>query len=162
MDLITINIDDYKPHPQNPHGHPGAQIEALGRSLDDFEQYKNIVVWNGFILAGHGVVEAARRKGIKALDAEDVSHLSGAQAKKLMAADILLPDMATIDNDLLSEVLAGFGDPLDVPGVDVDLLKEIDFGDYGQDGKGEDTPPAVDRAEELRVKWGTELGQLWG
>lgn len=161
MELKTINIDEYKPHPQNPHGHPDNQIAALGKSLDDFEQYKNVVVWRGFYLAGHGIVEAARRKGIKTLEAKDMSHLSAEQATALMAADVLLPELATIDNDLLSEVLADFGDPLEVPGVDVDLLKEIEFGDYGAPGAPADTPPMVDRAEELRVKWGVESGQLW-
>lgn len=161
MDLITINIDEYRAHPQNPHGHPDAQITALGKSIDDFDQYKNIVVWRGFILAGHGFVEAAKRKGVKTLAAQDMSHLSTEQATALMTADIILPDLATIDNDLLSEVLAGFGDPLDIPGVDVDLLKSIDFGDYGGNGKGEDTPPMVDKAEELQKKWQCERGQLW-
>ncbi len=161
MDLITINIDEYEPHPQNPHGHPENQLDALGKSLDDFEQYKNVVVWNGFYLAGHGVVEAARRKGIKTLDAQDMSHLSEEQAKALLTADILLPDLATIDNDLLSEVLAGFGDPLEIPGVDVDLLKSIDFGEYGGNGNPPEPPPMIDKAEELQEKWQCERGQLW-
>jgi len=120
-----------------------------------------VVVWRGFYLAGHGIVEAARRKGIKTLEAKDMSHLSAEQATALMAADVLLPELATIDNDLLNKVLADFGDPLDIPGVDVDLLKEIEFGDYGAPGAPADTPPMVDKAEELRVKWGTETGQLW-
>ena len=59
---------------------------------------------------------------------------------------------------------------------DADILREIsgeiDLGDWwredelaellGEDGRGDaDAEPQFDRAEELRIKWGVELGQLW-
>lgn len=136
-------------------------MTELGKSLDRFAQYKNVVVWNGFYLAGHGLVESARRKGQTTLDAEDMSYLSEDDAIALMIADNRLPQLAVMDNGALSELLEVFDDPLEIPGVDVDLLKDLNFGDYGQNGNAPETPPMVDKAEELQEKWQCERGQLW-
>ena len=56
-----------KPHPQNYNRHSEAQIKRLMESLDRFGQPKEIVIWNGLIIAGHGLVEAARRLGLPTL-----------------------------------------------------------------------------------------------
>ncbi|KKL53722.1 hypothetical protein LCGC14_0937460 [marine sediment metagenome] len=38
MNLKTVTIADLEPHPQNPNTHPVKQIDALGDSLDEFDQ----------------------------------------------------------------------------------------------------------------------------
>ena len=48
-----------KPHPRNYHTHPPGQLEHIRASLRDSGHYRNVVVSSdGYILAGHGVVEA--------------------------------------------------------------------------------------------------------
>jgi len=85
--LKRIKIADYKAHPKNPNGHPVDQLGQLGQSLKDYGQYKNVVVWQDYFLAGHGLVAAAQQRGLTELVAVDVSHLSEADALGLMAAD---------------------------------------------------------------------------
>lgn len=92
MNLKTVTIADLKPHPKNPNTHPGKQIDALGESLDEFDQVKNVVIWNGTILAGHALVTAAIKSGRLTLEAVDVSHWDEAKATAFMLADIRLPD----------------------------------------------------------------------
>lgn len=48
-------------------------------------------------------------------------------------------------------------DELEEWGFDEGLLDHLDFGDEQQDDPG----PQIDKAEELREKWGVESGQLW-
>lgn len=52
------------------------------------------------------------------------------------AVDISLPDLGELLGKAANELLAG-------------------------DNSGQDTEPEIDKAEELRVKWGVEPGQLW-
>lgn len=158
MDLITINLDDYQPHPQNPNGHPDKQLGELERSLDDFGQFKNVVIWRGYYLAGHGLVEAARRKGLTTLEAVDMSHLSEDKALALMVADNRLPELAVMDDGGLAEILKIFDEPLDIPGIDDDFLKNLGIG---YDNGKEPEAPQIDKAVELQEKWGTQLGQVW-
>jgi 23S rRNA maturation-related 3'-5' exoribonuclease YhaM len=52
----TVPIDSIKPHPRNYRGHPSTQVDAIRHSLDQFGQYRDVVVSSdGCIIAGHGV-----------------------------------------------------------------------------------------------------------
>ena len=144
MNLIEIAIDEYKPHPRNPNTHPDNQVGALESSLDDFGQYKNVVVWNGFYLAGHGLVEAAKRQGRRTLYAQDVSHLSEDKAIALMVGDNRLPELAVMDTDLLAELIGEFDDPLVIPGVDNGFLETLAVPSFQP--VGPDSQPSLDQA----------------
>lgn len=158
MQTIEIALADYKPHPQNPNTHPGPQLDALSDSLEQFEQVKNIVVWRGHFLAGHGLAAAATRRGLTTLAAVDVSEWEEARAVAFMLADNRLPDMAIMDETALIDLLASIDAPLEIPGFDEEFLKSLDFG---TDEPLKDAPPQVDRAAELAVEWGTEPWQVW-
>lgn len=159
MELITINIDDYKPYPTNPNSHPDAQLVELGRSLEEFDQVKNVVVWQGHYIAGHGLVEAARRLGMAHLAAVDVSHWDRKRAEAFMVADNRLPELAVMNFDILGDLLKSFDDPLEIPGIDADFLAGLDA--FGGKGKAKDAGPQIDKAAELQKVWGTALGQVW-
>jgi len=62
---------------------------------------------------------------------------------------------------VLADFEAGFD--FDAIGLEVgdlaELLPDVDFGQNGDGGK--DTEPQIDKAEELRQKWGVEIGQMW-
>ncbi|MFN8470404.1 MAG: ParB N-terminal domain-containing protein, partial [Caldilineaceae bacterium] len=55
-----VDLDGLMPHPQNYNRHPAEQVKRLTKSLQKFGQVRSVVVWHGMLLAGHGVVEAAR------------------------------------------------------------------------------------------------------
>src|SRR6266487_6998844 len=62
-----VPIDSLTPHTRNYRSHPDDEIAHLMESIKSNGLYRNIVVASDgtTILAGHGVVEAARRLGIQ-------------------------------------------------------------------------------------------------
>lgn len=159
MNLKTVTIADLKPHPDNPNTHPARQIDALGDSLDEFDQVKNVVIWRGMMLAGHAVREAAIKSGRLTLDAVDVSHWDEAKATAFMLADIRLPDMGFFDEAAMVEALRDVEEPLGIPGIDEEFLKGLEGWEVEK--PKEDAPPDISKADELQKVWGTELGQIW-
>ncbi|MCP4991298.1 MAG: DNA modification methylase [Colwellia sp.] len=162
MNPIKIKLSNYKKHPKNPNTHPPEQITELRESLREFDQPKNIVVWKGFYIAGHGLVEAAELEGIETLYAEDVSHWSEEKAMKFMVADNGLAAMGVMDDSLLTQLLGEFENPTEIPGVTDDLLAQLMEGIPDSDNDKEEPPePQIDKAEELAIEYGVELGQIW-
>lgn len=66
---LRIALADFQAHPRNYNEHPEAQIAELAESLKLFGQPKPVVVWKGYIVAGHGVFLAAQRLKWAELDA---------------------------------------------------------------------------------------------
>lgn len=59
-----LPIADLKPHPRNPNRHPAVNLETLRARVKRHGPYKNAVVADDLtILAGHGIIEAARLEG---------------------------------------------------------------------------------------------------
>ena len=162
----VIKLADYKPHPRNYNRHPEAQIKRIQASLRKFGQVRSVVVWRGQFLAGHGVAEAARGLGWESIRADVLpddypEHL----ALAYVAADNELARQGDPDQAQLAAILA------DSKAADAELLEAIGYSDKEFDellrsvgGGGSavaDVEPQIDRAEELRKKWGVEPGQLW-
>ena len=163
----TVPLATLQPHPRNYNRHPADQVRKLAKSLGKFGQVRSVVIWRGTILAGHGVVEAARSLKWTEIRADVLpddypEHL----ALAYVAADNELarqgdPDMAqlaaileeskTADAELLEAI--GYSDAEFAA-----LLKEVASDNNQLAG---DTEPQVDRAEELRQKWNVSTGDLW-
>jgi ParB-like chromosome segregation protein Spo0J len=102
-----VPIADLRPHPQNYRRHPADELAEIGRSIVEHGFFRNVVVArDNTILAGHGVVEAARLLG---RDVVPVLRLDVAaestQALKVLVADNELPRMAEVDDRALTEIL---------------------------------------------------------
>jgi ParB-like chromosome segregation protein Spo0J len=105
--LEMLAIAELRPHPRNYNAHPEDQIEHIVESIREHGVYRNIVVArDGTILAGHGVVEAARRAG--------KVHVPGyrldldpyePRALKVLAGDNEVAHLSAKDDRLLSEIL---------------------------------------------------------
>ncbi len=163
MNLTTAKVSALTPHPDNPNTHPAAQITALSDSLAEYTQVKNVVVWNETILAGHAIVESAKKAGLETLDVIDTAQLgwSREKATSFMLADIRLPDMGLIDEEAMVAALKGYEHPTDIPGFDEDYLESLGFE---FDGLGEPDEPAdaqIDKADELQEIWRVKLGDVW-
>lgn len=161
-----IPLADLQPHPHNYNRHPAKQIKRIATSLRKFGQVRSIVVWRNTILAGHGVVEAARSMrwneiAADVLPDEYPEHL----ALAYVAADNELGRMGDPDQAALAAIIE------QSKSIDNELLEAIGYDeselaklirDSGLDSQNtEDTEPQIDRAKELRQKWGVESGQLW-
>lgn len=65
-----VKVAGLRAHPRNYNVHPAGQVEKLAASLRKFGQVRSIVTWRSTILAGHGVVEAARLLGWQEVSAD--------------------------------------------------------------------------------------------
>lgn len=163
-----ITLADYKPHPRNYNKHPAQQVERIAGSLQMFGQVRSVVVWRDYFLAGHGVREAALALGWATLRADVLpDDYPEELALAYVAADNELsrlsdPDQAQLA-ELLSEAKAYDERLLAAIGYDdrefEQLLQQV--GGLGAGGAGGDAEPQIDKAEELRAKWGVQPGQLW-
>jgi hypothetical protein len=107
----TVALGDLRAHPANYREHPTEQREHLLASIREYGIYRNIVVArDGTILAGHGVVEAAREGGLEAvpvvrldLDADDP------RALRLLAGDNEIARLAQTDARALADLLGEIG-----------------------------------------------------
>ena len=144
MQVKTVKISELKPHPKNPRVHPDSAIEKLERSIKEFGWTNPILVSaDGYILAGHARLKAAKQAGLKEVP---VIHLplEGAKAEAYMIADNRLQDETDWDlpklKDLLQELDTGEFD-IELTGFDIgeieDLMTQfapIDLDDADNDG----------------------------
>jgi hypothetical protein len=105
--LSMVALGDLKPHPRNYRVHLDDQLAHIVESLKEYGFYRNVVVArDGTILAGHGVVEAARRMELRAipvirldLDSDDP------RALKVLTGDNEIARIADVDDRALTELL---------------------------------------------------------
>lgn len=113
MPKITISdservwISDLTPHPRNYRTHPEDQIEHLKQSIKDHGLYRNVLIANdGTILAGHGVVQAAKELGMRKVSAVRLTvGPDHPMALKVMAADNSISNLSADDDRLLTDLL---------------------------------------------------------
>jgi len=167
-------LTDYKPLTRNPNKGTQRGTGILEQSVRELGAGRSILVdKNGVILAGNHAQEAFVNAGI-----DDVIEVQ-TDGKKIVVVKRTDLDadssagkkMAIMDNRTSEQGLAW-----DAVVVE-DLLNEIkddegeldayleslakDTGAVIGDEPPEDQGAQIDKAEELRVKWGVELGQLW-
>lgn len=103
----VVNLNTLTPHPRNYRDHPRDQLEHLMASISQFGFYRNVVVSSDdVVLAGHGVVQAARELGKRKVPVVRMpfDHLDP-RALKLLAADNTLSFIAMDDDRQLTELL---------------------------------------------------------
>jgi len=157
-----VPVDALRQHPRNPRK---GDVQAIVDSIAANGFYGAVLAQKstGYILAGNHRWLAAKDAGATEvpviwLDVDD-DH-----ALRILLADNRTNDLASYDDNALAELLKeiheAHGNLLGT-GYDGDDLDQL-LADLG---KAPDPGPApeaqVDRAEELREKWATEVGQLW-
>jgi len=110
--IEQVAIADLKPHAKNYRGHPEDQLTHLQQSLKQFGFYRNVVIAkDGTILAGHGVVQAAKKNDTKTIP---VIRLDVAAddplALKVLIGDNEIEHLAEQDDRMLSELLKQIND----------------------------------------------------
>jgi hypothetical protein len=123
----VVEVSSLRPHPRNYKSHPEEQLAHIDASLREFGVYRNVVVSkDGVVLAGHGVVESAKRTGVRKIPVRRVPFDSGSpQAEKVIVLDNELGRFAETDDRLLSEILKVVrnGDPVGLLGTGYDDQK---------------------------------------
>jgi len=160
----VVPIDALKPHPRNPRE---GDIGAIHTSIDNNGFYGRVIAQKstGFILAGNHRWQAMTQAGATEIPVEWID-VDDDHALRILLADNRTNDLASYNDnelaDLLEQLRVDTG-TLAGTGYDGDDLDELldDLGRAHDEGTEEAPEAQVDRAEELREKWGTEVGQLW-
>ena len=159
----TMAAGQFVANPSNWRIHPKAQRDALNGVLNEVGWVQNVIVnkITGNVVDGHARIEEALKRGddtpvpyveVELTEDEEQKILLALDPISAMAAadkaqlDALLKSVETQD----AAVMAMIADMADKAGLD-----------YGDSKPLADAEPQIDKAEELRVKWGVELGQLW-
>jgi hypothetical protein len=114
----SVAIKDLKRHPRNYRSHPEDQLVHLRASIEKHGMYRNIVIANdGTILAGHGVVDAARSLGLTEIAARRVDFgPEDVRALEILTGDNEIDHLGVIDDRALSELLKEIKDA-DIDGL---------------------------------------------
>lgn len=151
-------------NPNNPRLHPDRQEQVLEDILDKVGYVDRVLVnkRTGRLIDGHLRVKMALAKGGTSVPVEYVD-LSPEEEKLVLATFDPIAGLAEFD----PEILKGLSESVKLD-FDFDLSGVFDEGEFetivgngSGETEGQDVGPQIDRAEELRQEWGTELGQLW-
>jgi site-specific DNA-methyltransferase (adenine-specific) len=131
MKLENVRLDSLTPDPKNARSHEQG-IPELVESLTAFGQQKNLVVWHDTVIAGNGLLEAARQLGwTKIAISRTPDEWSYEQAQAFALADNKTAELSEWDTSTLTEIRFD----LDSKGWDTDqygfeplqLMEHIEF-----------------------------------
>lgn len=148
-------ISNLKPHPKNRNKHPKEQIQRLANIIKYQGVRHPIIVsqLSGFIVAGHGRLEAAKLLGMDAFPVEYQEFKSEEQEYAFLQSDNAIALWAELDLSGINTDIGDLG-----PDFDIDLLGLKDFKIEVAD-KYEDKDP--DEVPEVKKDPGTVLGDIW-
>lgn len=108
MEIVSVPITSLSPHSRNYRSHPEAQLAHLQASLQEFGWARNVVISSdNVILAGHGIVEAARRRGETEVPVHRLNLPStDPKAEKFMVLENEVSRLAEDDETQLAALLA--------------------------------------------------------
>ncbi len=153
------------PHPRNYRRHPEHQLAILRESLRVHGQQKPVVVTpDGTVLAGHGLVEAAKLEGW----AEIGCHVyDGPYPDAFVVLDNRASDLAEDDEEALARLLSDLEaqDQLSAAGWQDDDLQELLRRLEAQEKQGKeetfDADQAMAQAEQQSGPTRVQPGELW-
>ena len=103
MQLETIAIDRLIPYARNSRTHSDEQVAQVAASIREFGFTNPVLIdGEGGIIAGHGRVMAARKRGMADVPCIRLAHLSDAQKRAYIIADNKLALNAGWDEEILA------------------------------------------------------------
>lgn len=164
INTVTKPIEKLIPHPKNPNTHDDRQIGKLRHLIRTHGYAKGSVVYQlstGYILAGHGIVEALKKEGYTHVDTVELD-IDDAKAESFMIADNKIASDSVIDDSSLQQLITQLSEQ-DVP--------SLNFGFDGKDledlasrilaNSGGYTPEPQDDEIPEEVEPITQTGDLW-
>ena len=105
-----VKVEELIPHPKNPNTHPQNQIKILAQNIRYHGWRHPIVVskLSGYIVAGHGRLEAARELGVSIVPVEYQDFASEDNELAVLVGDNRLAELSTLDLNGLQDIIDGF------------------------------------------------------
>jgi len=154
-----VALETLKPLGRETRKHPPAQVRKLKRSIEEFGLVLPIVIdASNRVVAGWGLVLAARKLGLNAIPAITVTDLTEGKLRALRLALNRLGEDSNWDHDAL---VLEFSDILEIDStIELDTsgfeMGEIELLLDRNDGDEEDTLPAPDATAPI-----SRPGDLW-
>jgi len=156
-----VDIEKLVPNPRNPNKHGDKQIALLAKIIRNQGWRNPIVISNrsGFIVKGHGRLEAARLLNVSQVPIDQQDYDSEAAEYADLIADNRIAELAEIDDSAIKGLLedAMFSDfDMDLTGFDSDELGKIGVGEFVTEGltDEDEVPDPPEKAKSRR-------GQVW-
>ena len=131
-----VEVGKLHPSPHNPNRHPDRQLDLYAKVIQHQGWRRAVVVSNqsGFIVTGHGAVEAAKRAGWGVVPVDFQDFVSEADETAHLLCDNSLPELAELDqaqlSSLLAELEADSNFDLDLTGFHQPTLEEAALPDW--------------------------------
>lgn len=156
-----VQLSRLKDHPRNYKKHPQAQLDHIAHNIKRDGIWKNVVASkDDFILAGHGVVAAARIAGVRIAPVRRLPYRHDhPRALAIVVADNETAVLGVTDNAALASLLTTIkkADDLLGTGLTNDDLARLLAGNDGGPRQGATDPDAIPK----KVKARTKRGDLW-
>ena len=135
-----VELNKLVPNPKNNNKHPKEQIERLAKIIDFQGQRQPIVVSNrsGFIVKGHGRLEAIKKLGWEKCAVDYQDYDSEAQEYADMIADNQIATWAEFDTQMVLEELQNLD-------IDEDMLGMMEIPNQEEGGVDVDTNIDMER-----------------
>lgn len=142
LDVKWVPVSDLVPNPRNPNKHSDSQVERLAK-LIRYQGFRlPIIVSNlsGFIVAGHGRLEAAKRLGLTTVPVTTQDFEDETQEYAFLVSDNAIHEWSELNMKEIEDTVKGFGE------FDHELLglisQPVDFDE--PDEKSEPSEKQVD------------------
>ncbi len=123
-----VDPGELKPNPKNPNRHDDRQIKAMAAVISANGWRRSVVVSkrSGYIVAGHGAVEAGRLLGCK-VPVNDQEFASEADEQSHMIADNRIAELSEIDSKSLAALIRDLDNSMnpDALGFDRDEINSM-------------------------------------
>lgn len=122
-EIVLVDIDELVPCPKNNNKHSKEQIDRLAKLIKHHGFRNPLIVSNrsGFVLAGHGRIEAAKKIGMKEIPVIYQDFKDEAEEYTYLTSDNAIASWAELDLDMVKSELENLGE------FDFDLLGIKDF-----------------------------------
>lgn len=147
MSTTQARIESLKPHPKNPNRHSKEQIKRLSE-LISYQGWRLPIIVSkqtGFIISGHGRLEAAKLLKLKEVPVSFQDFVDEDQELAFLVSDNAIASWAELDLSLVNAMIPEFG-----PEFDINLLGIADFtvltpdfdpGDESEQGRLDEKKP---------------------
>ena len=105
-----VKIDEILPNPKNPNTHPASQISLLSQNIryHGWRHPITISKLSGFVVAGHGRLEAAKELGVSIVPVEYQDFATEDNELAVLVGDNRLAELSSIDLNSLQDIVDGF------------------------------------------------------
>lgn len=152
-----VDVHELVPHPKNPHIHSPEQIERLADLISYQGQRHPVIVSNlsGFIVVGHGRLEAIKKLGWKEVAVDYQDFENEAQEYAFIVSDNAIgkDEWAVLDKSMINNDIVDFGPELDILNLGFKDF-ELVIGDTLEPQTDEDEVPEVKNPI-------TKRGDIW-